>query len=121
MRRRVAPTVIDFLSDPDLLGPHYAGSSWDRWRACLKAAYALPMTDHDLALFSEVAGGRAPPQAPVTEFVALVGRGGGKDAVAAAIAAHIASTGDFTRLRPGERMSVLVIAVDRTQAGIAFN
>ncbi|HEX3861081.1 MAG TPA: hypothetical protein VHY35_05260 [Stellaceae bacterium] len=114
------PDIIDFISDPDALGPSYAGPSWDRWRACLRAAYALPMSDVDLALFSEVAGGRAPPLWPVSEFVALVGRGGGKDAVAAAIAAHIASTSDFRRLRPGERGSVLLIAVDREQAGIAF-
>ena len=116
----VAPTVIDFLNDPDLLGPYYAGPSWDRWRACLKAAYALPMTSRDRKLFGEVAGNRKPPVEPVREFVALVGRGGGKDAVAAAIAAHIASVSDFSRLRPGERGSVLIIAVDREQAGIAF-
>lgn len=112
--------IIDFIGDPHILGPFYEGESWARWRACLRAAYALPMGKSDLELFAEVAGDRAPPNKPVSEFVALVGRGSGKDAVAAAIAAHIASTSDFTRLRPGERGCVLLIAVDREQSGVAF-
>ena len=116
----VAPTVIDFISDASLLGPFYEGPSWNRWRAVLKAAYALAMTGADRKLFAEVSGDRKPPAAPVRELVVLAGRGAGKDAIAAAIAAHRASTGDFSRLRPGERGYVLVIAVDRPQSGVAF-
>jgi hypothetical protein len=66
----LAPNIIDFITDPDALGPFYEGPSWDRWRACLRAAYALPMSDTDLALFREVAGDRAPPENSVSEFVA---------------------------------------------------
>lgn len=113
--------VIDFFRDPDLLGPFYAGESWARWFACIKAAFAEPMDDHDLALFREVAGDRLPPARRVDEFDAFVGRGGGKDAIAAGLAAYLAVTGDFSRLRPGERGSVLCIAADRDQAAIAFN
>jgi hypothetical protein len=114
------PTVIDFLDGRSLLGPHYAGVSWDRWRAVLRATFALPMTAGDLALFNEVAGGRAPPKKPVRTLVSIVGRGGGKDSIAAALATFVACTGDFRRLRAGEKAVVLCLAVDRQQARIVF-
>jgi hypothetical protein len=114
--------VIDFLFDSRaLLGPHFEGPSWDRWRAVLRAAFALPMSIRDLELFHEVAGDRAPPTRRVRELVCAVGRGGGKDSIAAGLATYIAATGDFSRLRPGERGVVLTLATDREQAGIAFN
>jgi hypothetical protein len=112
--------VIRFLSAPTLLGPHFAGPSWDRWRAVMRAAYALTMDDYDRQLFCEVSGGRAPPSHPVSELVCLIGRGGGKDSIAAALAVYIAVTSDFSRLRPGEKGCVLCLATDRDQAGIAF-
>jgi hypothetical protein len=111
----------DFISDPSLLRSSFEGPSWDRWRAVLRAAFALPMSRHDRELFAEVAGDRAPPKRRVKELVAAVGRGGGKDSIAAALATFIATTGDFTRLRPGERGTVMTLATDRDQAGIAFS
>jgi hypothetical protein len=114
-------TVLDFLDDPELLGEHYAGASWNTWRCVLKAAFALPMTAAERRRFQEVAGGRAPPGKPVRELVCAVGRGGGKDAVAAALATWIATTCDTSRLRAGEYADVLCFATDREQAGIAFS
>ena len=77
---------VDFIDDPNLLGHHFEGASWDRWRAVLKAAFAVPMSSRDLELFQEVAGNREPPGKPVRELVCAVGRGGGKDAIASALA-----------------------------------
>jgi hypothetical protein len=114
-------SIIDFLDDPELLGGHFAGPSWARWRACLKGGFALPMTEADRGLFDEVAGGRAPPQKPVREFVACVGRSGGKDSIAAALAVWIAVTAETSHLRPGEFAHVLCFATDKEQAGIAFS
>jgi hypothetical protein len=114
-------SIIDFLDSRHFLGPFFEGPSWDRWRAVLRAAFALPMSAEDLALFKEVAGNREPPKKRVRELVCAVGRGGGKDSIAAALATFIAVTGDFSRLRPGERGTVLTLAVDRNQARIAFN
>jgi hypothetical protein len=114
-------SVLDFISDPSLLRSSFEGPSWDRWRAVLRAAFALPMSRHDRELFAEVAGDRAPPKRRVKELVAAVGRGGGKDSIAAALATFIATTGDFTRLRPGEKATVMTLATDRDQAGIAFS
>jgi hypothetical protein len=118
--QRVA-NIVDFIGDPHLLGPSFEGPTWDRWRAVLRAAFALPMTVSDRALFAEVAGDRPPPRRRVKELVCAVGRGGGKDAIAAALATFIATTSDFSRLRPGERASTVCLATDRSQAGIAFN
>lgn len=113
-------SLIEFISDRALLGPFFDGPSWDLWRAVLKAATAAPMTAHDLELFAKVSGGRKPPTKPVHELDICVGRGGGKDAVASAIGCHSAVTGDFSRLRPGERGTVMVMANDRDQAGVAY-
>jgi hypothetical protein len=112
--------VLDLINDAQLLGPYFEGSSWDRWRAVLRAAFALPMSVRDRKLFNEVAE-RAPPRRPVRELVCVVGRSGGKDAIASAVATYLAVTGDFSRLRPGERGDVLLIATDRDQAGICFD
>jgi hypothetical protein len=113
--------VIDFISDPSLLRPSFEGPSWDRWRAVLKAAFALPMSKRDLELFAEVSGDRRPPKRRVKELVCAVGRGGGKDSIAAALATFLATTSDFSGLRPGERGTVMALATDKSQAGIAFN
>ena len=99
-------SVIDMMRDAHLLGPFFEGASWDRWRAALKAAFALPMTKRDRELFHEVAE-RDPPKRPVRELVCIIGRGGGTDSIASALAAYLATTSDFTGLRPGERGVVL--------------
>jgi hypothetical protein len=113
--------IVEFVTDEGLLGPFFVGPSWDRWRAVMRAAFALPMDACALELFSEIAGGRAPPRSPVSELVCLVGRGGGKDSIAAALATYVASTSDFSGLRPGEKGVILCLAVDRDQAAICFN
>jgi hypothetical protein len=95
--------IITFLDDPELLGRQFEGPSWDRWHAVLRAAFALPMSARDLELFAEVSGNRAPPKRRVKELVCAIGRGGGKDSVASAIAIFLGCTSDFSRLRPGER------------------
>jgi hypothetical protein len=112
--------IVDFITDPSLLGPHFSGPSWDRWRAVLRAAYALKLSDRDRTLFDEVSGHRQPPARPVDEMVVVAGRGGGKDEFASGLAAYAACNVDRRRLRPGERAVILCLAVDRVQAGIAF-
>lgn len=113
--------VIDFFTHRQALGPFFEGSSWSRWLAILRAAWALPMSEQDLQLFKEVAGDRNPPTRPVRTLAVGVGRGGAKTSVGAGIAAFVAATGDFSRLRPGERGTIVCLACDREQAGIAFN
>ncbi len=121
-------TVLDIstseaMSSPYLFGPSFAGSSWDRWRAVIKASDSggKALTDDETELFAEVAG-RDPPSRRVRELVAIVGRGGGKDSIASLIATCAAINFDprASKLRPGETVVVMCLACDRAQAGIVF-
>jgi hypothetical protein len=110
--------IAEFIADPNLLGEYFAGASWATWHAILKAACAEPLTDDELAAFRTVAGGRNPPRRRVRELVVIAGRRSGKDSIASAIATAAAVSDYSKQLRPGERASVLCLAVDRQQARI---
>jgi hypothetical protein len=111
-------SIADFLVDPNLLGEHFSGASWATWHAVLKAANAEPLNETELGIFHTVAGNREPPRHRVRELVVIAGRRSGKDSVASAIATAAAVTDYSKYLRPGERASVLCLAVDRSQARI---
>jgi hypothetical protein len=114
-------TIADTMGNTKLLGASFAGPSWDRWEAVLEGAYCVPMDEAETAAFREVAE-RDVPKQRVKEFVAIVGRGGGKDSIASAIAIHAAISFDPKgKLRPGEKAMVMCLACDREQAGIVFN
>ena len=103
-----------------LLGNYFSGPSWDRWEACLKAAHGIKLNATELAAFTEVAG-RAPPTKPVREFIAAAGRGAGKDAIISLDATHAAISFDPRgKVRPGEKVFIECIAVDRSQASVLF-
>jgi hypothetical protein len=105
-----------------LLGNSFAGSSWDLWETVVKSANAIKLSPSELAAFNAVAGGRKPPAKRVKELVCVVGRGGGKDSVAALLAVHAAISFDSKRgkLRPGEYAYVLCVACDRDQAALVY-
>lgn len=110
--------IVEALDDPNLFGPWFAGPSWSTWKAVLKRAFALPMDDDDLKLFRAVAE-RDPPKKRVRELWAIVGRRGGKDSIASAIACYAAGFVSYGGiLRPGEQASVHCLAVDKAQAQI---
>ena len=114
-------SVSDAMDSPKLLGPFFAGPSWDTWRTVVKAMFAERMTAAEIETFRSVAE-RDPPIAPVSEGVFIIGRGGGKDSVATSIATNIAVNFDPRgKLRPGEKAVVMLLAVDRAQAGVAFS
>lgn len=110
-------TPAQAIDDPHLLGAGFAGASWNRWKAVLKAAFGEPLDVAERALFHEVAE-RDPPTRRVRELWVIAGRRAGKDSVAAAIATT-AAIGDYRgHLRPGERAVVMCLACDREQARI---
>jgi hypothetical protein len=111
-------TPAKAISDSALLEPYFRGPSWQTWRAILRAAYCEPLSDDELALFRAVAGGRDPPSTPVKELIVIAGRRSGKDSIASAIASAAACVDYRPDLRPGERASILCLAVDREQARI---
>jgi len=120
-KTKPALTVVDAMGDAGLFGPWYAGASWDGWKAVLRGAFGLRMTEAEKEFFRTVAE-REPPQKQVREIWIAAGRRSGKDSVASLIAAHAAATFDRQHmLRPGERALVLCLATDREQAKICLN
>jgi hypothetical protein len=104
------------FSSPAVFGNWFEGSSWDNWRALLRAAFAEPITRREREFFVSVAK-REPPARRVKELWVIAGRRAGKDSVASGIAAHAAATFESAgRLRPGERALVACLAVDKAQA-----
>src|SRR6266576_5345340 len=118
-----SPSIIDFITDEEVLGRYFAGRSWRPWKAVFKAAFGLAeeMTPGERSDFRKFAGGRSPPKKQVRELVCAIGRGGGKDSAASAIACYLACTSDFSRLRPGEKGTILCLANGRDQARIAYS
>lgn len=113
--------VVEAMDDPGLFGSWFQGTSWNGWRAILRAAYALPMTSEEETFFRIVAE-RDPPKKRVRELWIVAGRRGGKDSIASLIVAHAASLfEDEGRLRPGERALCMALACDRDQARIVLN
>jgi hypothetical protein len=111
-----APTIIEAMDSPALFGRYFAGPSWDNWRAVLRGAFALQMTEAELAFFRSVTG-REPSAKRVREVDVVAGRRSGKDSVTSFIAAYAAATfRPNGRTRPGERPVVLLLGADRGQA-----
>jgi len=120
MKKGLSLRVSDVMSSPKLLGPHFHGDSWGRWRAVIKATFGEQMSDAEVADFRDVAQ-RDPPRQRVSEAVYAIGRGGGKDSAASLMATAAAVNFDPKgKLRPGEMAHVLCIAVDREQAAIVL-
>lgn len=104
------------LADPKVFEPWFSGSSWDGWRAVLRAAFGEKMTKAEKVFFRSVAN-RDPPDCRVRELWCIAGRRSGKDSIASVVAAHVAASFEPAgRLRPGERALVACLAVDRAQA-----
>jgi hypothetical protein len=102
--------------------PRIAGgdlASWGPWVTALKAIFALPLDEPELALYRQHTGGSAPPLAPAREAWLVVGRRGGKSLIAALVAVYLATCRTY-RLAVGERGMLMVIAADRRQARVVF-
>jgi hypothetical protein len=120
-KQKKNPNIVEAMRHPKLMGPWFRGDSWNGWEAILKATFALPMTDAELAFFYQVAE-RSPSSKPARECFYIAGRRAGKDAIASLIIAHAAAFfSEQDRLRRGERALCLCLACDREQAKIALN
>jgi hypothetical protein len=81
---------------------------------------ALRLNRQERKAFEAVAGSRKPPNQRVRELWSIVGRGGGKSRISAAIAVFLACF-QQNDLDPGEVGYILVLAASRDQASIVFN
>lgn len=117
-----APNIIEAVNDPNLFRPLFRDlETWEAWKAFLKALFALPMDDNELALYRKCTGRETPPQTPFREAWCPTGVRSGKSFVASLIACYLACFRDYREfLAPGERAMILVIAADRAQSQIIF-
>ena len=112
--------IADFIRDEQLLGRWFSGPSWENWFTILKGAFAQSLNEAEFARFVEIAE-RDPPARRCRELWLAIGRRGGKDSIASAIATYFAAALNFVPyLRPGERATILCLACDRNQAAIVF-
>ena len=113
---------LDFLADDALTPDQFTGETWETWRAVWGAAFGLPLSSEQEALFKSVAGGRDVPTARVRELWAVAGRRSAKSHMAAAAAVYLGTVGAAhgltDRLSRGERGVIALIAVDRPQARV---
>ena len=114
----MAVTIDEAMADPMLLGGVLGDpATWATWRAALKAAFAVPLTEDELQVFAAVAGDRKPPAKRVQQLWAIVGRRGGKTRMASLICAYLATLVDHKAyLSPGETGYVLCLAPTQKQA-----
>src|SRR5262245_9879209 len=76
MRPRIS--IRNALNDPKLLGKILDGKSWDKWRVLLIASMGERLTPTERKTFTQLTGRAKEPGRRVEEFVAVVGRRGGK-------------------------------------------
>lgn len=105
-------TVLSLMDN--VLGDTFAGATWATWRAVLKAAHALALTDDERAAIETLTNRQTLPTAPVRELWLLLGRRSGKSIIAALLAVWATCCRSYT-LAPGEVGVFMVIAADRKQ------
>ena len=112
--------ILEALDDMNLLGASIRDpNSWKPWRALLAAAFGLPLSSDELALYRKCTGRAVPSAAPAAYLWLVIGRRGGKSFAMALIAVYLAVFRDWRKyLSPGERAIVLLVAADREQAKI---
>lgn len=118
-------TFAEACRDPHLFGPWFEGESWATWRVVHKTLFGEPLDADELAIFTEITGRTEAPTEPSTEAWFVIGRRGGKDVNASALAAYLATIGAelmgfLDRLVKGETGVVQLIAVDRRQAKVCL-
>lgn len=115
--------IIRALHDEKLFRPCFRDlSTWRSWETLLKALFGLEMDDQDLALYRDATGREKPPEKPMRELWAVVGRRGGKSFMSAIVAVYLALFHDYRQyMAPGERATILIVAADRSQAQTILN
>jgi hypothetical protein len=93
--------------------------SWSTWWAVLLGAFGEKLTDEEAAIFAQFTGREFTPDAAYRLIAAFIGRRGGKDNAASIIVVFLALCREW-KLAPGETAVVMLLAVDRDQAGVAF-
>jgi hypothetical protein len=115
-------TILQAMDDPNLFRPLFLKrASWEAWRAFLAALFALPMSPEQLAIYRACTGRTHPPANASSEAWLVCGRRAGKSFTLALIAVYLACFREYRQhLQPGERATVMIIALDRRQARVVI-
>jgi phage terminase large subunit-like protein len=108
------------LSDPQLLAAALPGETFTAWRTLLIAAMGEALTAEEREVFVKLTGREREPLERVEEFVAVIGRRGGKSRAVAALAVYLAGLCEHSLVR-GETGIVLCVAPDQRQARIVLD
>lgn len=111
------PSILDVMTDPELLGSTFAGPTWARWRVVLAGAFGLPLSNEDVAVFHLLAGRNKAGVKAARELWVIIGRRGGKSMIAALVAVYLTCFRAY-RLAPGETGTFKIIAPDRRQCRV---
>lgn len=114
------PLSGNILDTMALVGDQFVGESWASWRAFLKALFALSPEPQEHQVFVRHTSRQTAPTAPFRESWVVAGRRGGKSRIAALVAVYLATRDYSAVLAPGETGTVMLLASDRTQAGVCF-
>jgi hypothetical protein len=110
------------LADPKLLGKALPGDSWLAWRTLLIAAAGERLTDDERGVFAKLTGRMCEPGQLVHEFIAIVGRRGGKSRAMATWLCWLAGLCSHRgTLAPGEKGVALCISRDQRIARIILD
>jgi hypothetical protein len=108
-------TIIALMTR--VLGSVFGGPSWRAHQAVLKAAFALPLTDEEREIVTQLTQRTTLPTARVRELWLLLGRRAGKSIIAGLLAVWATCCCTYT-LAPGEVGIFMIIAADRKQARV---
>jgi len=100
-----------------VLGAVFDGETWATWRAILKAAFALDLTDAERQIVQHLTQRTTLPASPVRELWLLLGRRSGKSIIAALFAVWATCCRNY-HLAPGEVGIFMIIASDRKQSRV---
>jgi len=111
-------TLLDAMNDPAVFGPFFKDpQSWIAWRAFIAAAFGLPMSAEEFAIYQACTSRTTAPTQQMREAVLVVGRRGGKSRALALVAVWLACFCDYRQhLDAGELGLVQVLAADKEQA-----
>ena len=114
-------TILDAIEDKHLFEPWFSRGTWENWRIFLSALFGLPLTSSQLAIFRECTGRSTPQTVAATEGWLICGRRSGKSFMLALVSVFLACFFDWQKyLAPGERGTIIIIAVNTRQARTIF-
>lgn len=119
MSPRDTPTIIEFATDPQLLGLSVSPAQ----ATCLKTLYGLPLAPEEQEIWSRCTGRATYPGQAFGEATIIAGARAGKDSrIAAPIVLYEAVFGGHERyLAKGERGMIPLVAQDQRATRIAFH